>query len=196
MKPSNFKCVTVKSACGAIPDTVLTSMSFSSQGKETSTSSFDVDASSCCETPPPPPRKKLKFFKPRFEHHPNHHSDIFKKDTILPYEKEKCELEKLRHEMEKLLEDQCPLPMGKITEMQMLSDKVNRAEKEVKEVQNALYVAEREIKKIQEDKVYSMKRATIWNGWLEITKKGEEILKHVQLTDLFETRRSTIHVQN
>ena len=135
-------------------------------------------------------------FKSTFTHHPTDYSDILIKDTISPYEKEKCELEKLRHEMEKLLEDKCPLPMGKITEMEMLSDKVNRAEKEVKEVQNALYVAEREIKKIQEDKVYSMKRATIWNGWLEITKKGEEILKHVQLTDLFDTRRSTTHVQN
>ena len=85
----------------------------------------------------------------------------------MPYEKEKCELEKLRHEMEKLLEDKCPLPMEKITEMQRLSDKVNRAEKEVKEVQNILYIAGKEIKKLQEDKVFSIERSTIWNGWLE-----------------------------
>ena len=123
----------------------------------------------------------MKFFKPRFEHHPNHHSDIFKKDTILPYEKEKCELEKLRHEMEKLLEDKCLLPTSQIEEMQRLSDKVNRAEKEVKEVQNILYIAGKEIKKLQEDKeVFSIERSNIWNGWVKIMKKGEEILKHVQ----------------
>lgn len=122
----------------------------------------------------------MNFFKSRFEHHPDDYSDIFIKNTILPYEKEKCQLEKLRREMEKLMEDDCPLPMDKTKEMEILSHIVNRAEKEVKEVQNILYVAGKEKKKLQENKVFSTERSTLWNGWLEIIKKGKEILIHVQ----------------
>ena len=121
----------------------------------------------------------MNFSKSRLKC-PNDFSDIFRKDTILPYEKEKCELEKLQRDMEKLMEDKCLLPMEKIKEMERLSDKVNRAEKEVKEVQSILYVAGGEIKKLQEDKVFSVERSKLWNGWLEIMKKGKEILKHVQ----------------
>ena len=33
---------------------------------------------------------------------------------------------------------------------------------------------------LQENKVFSTERSTLWNGWLEIIKKGKEILIHVQ----------------